>query len=119
MITIALLLYLADVIEGIKSALIVFNTIIFLGLGLFTLLLLVNKQDINEAWSDIKNSKRFFIANIALVCTFTLLTVLIPSKNTIYGITALYVGKEIIESRLGQKSTEALETILDRIIQKQ
>lgn len=54
----------------------------------------------------------------AAIFVLSLVTTLIPSKNTMYAIAASQMGEQAVKSQIGQKTLGALEAWLDKQIEK-
>jgi hypothetical protein len=68
------------------------------------------------AWLEDSNPKylKWNLVPVLLIAV----SVLIPSKDTMYAIAASELGEEVVKSAIGQKSIKALEQWIDSQLEK-
>lgn len=97
-------LYFADVPRSLRLFLFLVGLILILG-GI--------SASIFGFAEDCKKWVVFGLSSIGISLFFWAVTVLIPSKNTMYAIAVSELGQQAVESELGKKGMEALEAWID------
>lgn len=101
------LLYFADVVQSLSIVLILGAVLAGIGLGIYLLASFI-EDDI-----EFKRPRHFFKAVIGAV----VLSVLLPSKSTLYMVAAYRVGDAALQSDTGERAIRALNAWLERQIQ--
>lgn len=107
----SILLYLADVLDDVGTALIVmgvFGTVA----GVVLWLLSLAKDPDFDVIRPYRHTIFYALAAVLASCLF-------PSKDTMYAIAASEMGEEVLNSGVGTRATKALEAWLDKQIDEQ
>ena len=113
MTTLILLIYLADITSSLSLVLLLLSIITGIA-GISTLIYYLTEHC--ESKVPLLNHKKVakILLAVSLISAFTI--AVLPSKQTIYIASALYVGKEAVESNLGKKVLIELERHIDEAI---
>ena len=107
----SILLYLADVLDGVGAFLTV-TGLIGSAVGAFIWLLSWDKDPVFDYIRPYRNTIFYALAVVLVSCLF-------PSKDTMYAIAASETGEEVLNSGVGTRATKALEAWLDKQIEEQ
>lgn len=104
-----LLMWLADVVGSIA----VVGIFVCIAFTLaFVIKALVISTDYPQNWTELGMFKMPAI----IMCVALFIAVVLPNKATIHAIVAIKAGEQLASSDIGKKSIEALEAVLDRVI---
>ena len=107
----SILLYLADVLDDVGTALTVMG-VFGAAAGALLWLMALDKDPSFDAVRPYRHTIFYALAAILVSCLF-------PSKDTMYAIAASEVGEEVLNSGVGTRATKALEAWLDKQIDEQ
>lgn len=98
-------LYFADVSQKLLSAA---GAVVFFGLvfAIFVTIFYLSE----------KKALKLAITLWSVTIFASLITIVVPSKDTLYAIAASQLGEKVIESTIGQKTKQALELWIDNQI---
>lgn len=104
-------LYLADVAQNLKSALVLGGSIALIGA------IATAPFWLDEDFAG-KHGKRYAMGVIFIAPVVLLLAMLLPSANTMYAIAASELGEQAVMSDTGKKIANALEAWLDKQLEQ-
>ena len=107
------LLYLADVSASSEGWLIFFGVVAFVLGAISTIIYLGMKADGEEPPKIMAPLSGYSIVTV-MICV--LLSVTLPSRETVYAIAASELGEQVLNSDTGQRAGRALNAWLDKQI---
>jgi hypothetical protein len=109
--SIVLLVYLASISKDLSFALVCLSVLGFLGLGVYTLAMIV---DFNKKFDELGVKKWFVLCFISL---FT--AVLLPSEKTIYIMAGASIAQDIANSPKTAATLDKVYKIVDKKLDEQ
>lgn len=107
------MIYLADIVDNLRGVFVI-TIFIFIIIGIFLGLdlLMDNYDEDDEKRFKLKCFKR---SSIALGICFIIISIL-PSKQSVYIMTGLKAGNELVQSETGTKALKVLNLKLDEYL---
>lgn len=125
--TIILLIYLSGFLDKIEWVLL-FSFWTSLGITVLTIIINIdnarpqqdNSEFNKEKISTITKNTFKKLKSVIIICFMSIfLYVVIPSQQTIYMISGVYVGNEVVQSETGKKVMKVIDLKLDEYINSQ
>lgn len=125
--TIILLIYMSGFLDKIEWVLL-FSFWSSLGITVLTIIINIDNARPEQDNSEINKEKILAITkntfkklkSVIIICFMSIfLYVVIPSQQTIYMISGVYVGNEVVQSETGKKVMKVIDLKLDEYINSQ
>lgn len=111
-----LFIYLLQVIETLNIISLIF-TILF-GFGFIFLLIGSIRAYIDDAYADEMKKLTNLLKYVGIGLILSIPLLFAPTKQTVTLMGGVYMGKQVIESEIAQKSYKVIELQLDKILKE-